>query len=57
MAFALFCTVHVSNNGPLNAYLEVILQLSTHNGRCQNKILESEVRYNVLVIINLSMLT
>ncbi|XP_020608270.1 uncharacterized protein LOC110046895 [Orbicella faveolata] len=34
--------VHLSNNGPLNAYLEVILQLSTHDGRCRNKILESK---------------
>lgn len=40
-----FYTVHLSNNGPLNAYLEVILQLSTHGGRCRNKILESEVSF------------
>lgn len=30
------------DNGPLNSYLETIMQLSTHSGRCRNKILESE---------------
>ncbi|XP_078373352.1 uncharacterized protein LOC144656965 [Oculina patagonica] len=34
--------VLMPNNGPLNAHLEAILQLSTHSGRCRNKILENE---------------
>lgn len=35
--------VLLPDNGPLNSYLETIMQLSSHSGRCRNKILESEV--------------
>lgn len=40
-------TVLMPNNGPLNAHLEAILQLSTHSGRCRNKILENEVLLSI----------
>ena len=33
----------IPDNAPINAFLELIEQMSTHSGRCRNKILENEV--------------
>ncbi|KAM7437669.1 hypothetical protein ABFA07_012709 [Porites harrisoni] len=34
--------VLIPDNAPINAFLELIEQMSTHSGRCRNKILENE---------------
>ena len=41
--------VLIPDNAPINAFLELIEQMSTHSGRCRNKILENEVQYCIFL--------